>query len=115
MNEQPFEHALLPRHQHMVHDPVAEVGGEDLARLGTARDETDGAARAVGVLAQLLLKHEQLGLGVHFERQGTLGVPLVAAAVTILPPQRAEGVEVRADHEPPRTARTLKVLLLPFA
>ena len=38
-------------------------------------------------------------------------LPLVAAAGAVVPPQRAEGVEVRAGHEPPRTART-KVLLL---
>jgi hypothetical protein len=65
------------------------------------------------VVAQLLLKHEQLGLGVHLERQSAVGVPLVAAAATILPPQRAEGIKVRADHEPPRT-KLLLLLLFAF-
>jgi hypothetical protein len=44
-----------------------------------------------------------------------VGAPLVAAAVTILPPQRAERIGVRADHEPPRTARTKLLLFLLFA
>ncbi len=62
--------------------------------------------------AEILLECKQLGLGIHLEGQRVKGVPLVAAAVAILPPQRAERVELRADHEPPRTARTWKVLLL---
>ena len=65
--------------------------------------------------AQLLLERKQVGLGIHLEGQGVQGVPLLAAAAPVLPPERAEGIEVRADHEPPRTARTWLLLLLLFA
>jgi len=65
--------------------------------------------------AKLLLEREQLGLGVHLEGARIKGVPLVAAAVAVMPPQRAERVELRADHEPPRTTRTWRLLFLLFA
>lgn len=47
----------------MVHDTVAEIGGEDLAGLGTVGDETDRAPRLIGVCPQLLLQGEQVGFG----------------------------------------------------
>jgi len=34
MDEQGLEETLLVRHQEMVHDAVAEIGGEDFAGLG---------------------------------------------------------------------------------
>jgi hypothetical protein len=43
------------------------------------------------------------------------GVCLWNGGTAVLPPQRAEGIEVRADHDPPRTARTRSLLLLLFA
>ena len=65
------------------------------------------------MLLQLLLWGEELCLRVDLERQRVDGVPLVAAAIPILPPQLAEGVKVRAAvHDPPRTARTRKVMVL---
>ena len=95
-----------------MHDPVAEVRGEDLARLGAGGDEEDRSSWPVAVAAKLLLEREQAGLGVHLEGERIKGVPLVAAAVAVVPPQRAERVEIRADHEPPRTARTWLSLFL---
>jgi len=61
---------------------------------------------------QLLLQRQQMRLGVDLERQGIEGVALIAAALTIVPPQRREGIQVRADHQPPRTARTRSELFL---
>jgi hypothetical protein len=65
--------------------------------------------------AELGLQLEELRLEIGLEGELVLGVPLVPAAGAVLPPELAEGVEVRVDHEPARTARTKlrKPLLLP--
>ena len=70
----------------MVHDPVAEVGREDLARLGTVGHEADRATGLVGVVTQLTLEGEQLGFGVVLEVELVDRVALVPAAGTVLPP-----------------------------
>jgi hypothetical protein len=115
VNEERLEHALLVRHQQVVDDPVAEVRREDLARLWAAGDEADRGSRAVALGAELLLEREQVRFGVRLEGERIARVPLVAAAAAVLPPQLAERIEVRADHEPPRTAWTTLLLLLSFA
>ena len=51
-------------------------------------------------------------LSVDLESQGVRRIALVAAAPAIAPPQGAERIDVRADHEPPRTASTRLLLLL---
>jgi hypothetical protein len=93
------------RDQQVVDDAVPEVRGEHLARLGPAGNEADRASRVVGVVAQLPLERQQAGFRIDLEGERVPGVPLVAAAAPILPPQLAEPIGVRADHEPPRTAR----------
>ena len=124
MDEARLEDALLARHQHVVHDTVAEVGGEHLARLRAVGDEADRPPRPVGVLPQLALQRQQLGLGVDLEGQGVERVALVAAAGAVgrhssakeyVHPGRWQGAadtaplrcvrRRRADHDPPRTAR----------
>jgi hypothetical protein len=45
VDEEPLEDALLMRDEQVMHHAVAEVRGEDLARLGAGRDEADGAPR----------------------------------------------------------------------
>jgi len=65
--------------------------------------------------AQFLLERQQVRLRIDLEGQGVRSSALVAAALTIGPPQGTEGIEVRADHEPPRTTRTWLVLLLLLA
>jgi hypothetical protein len=54
--------SLLIGDQEVVHDAIAEVGGEDLARLGACGDEADGRSGPVGVGAQLLLEGQQARL-----------------------------------------------------
>jgi len=112
VDEERLEDTLLLRHQQVVDDPVAEVRREDLARLRAAGDEADRGSRAVAVGAELLLEREQVRFGVRLEGERIARVPLVAAAAAVLPPQLAERIEIRADHEPPRTARAKLVLLL---
>ena len=106
VDEDRLEDALLVGDQKVVNNPIPEVSREDLAWLGALRDEADGSPRLVGVLPQLALEHDQVRLRIDLEGKGIQCVPLVAAAVSVLPPQLTELVEVRADHEPPRTART---------
>ena len=62
--------------------------------------------------AQFLLQREQMRLGVHLKGQRVRGCTLIAAALAIVLPQRAKGIEVRADHEPPRTAITKLLFVL---
>jgi hypothetical protein len=112
VNEDRLENLLLVRDQKMMHDAVAKIGGENFTRLRAVGDETDRTPWPVGVRAQLLLQREQVGLRVHFKGQGIYCVALVAAALAIVPPQRSEGIDVRADHRPPRTARAKLLLFL---
>ena len=50
VDEPPLPARLEMRHQQVMHDPVTEVGGEDLAPLGLLDQEGLGPARPVGVL-----------------------------------------------------------------
>jgi hypothetical protein len=95
-----------------VDHAIPEVRGEHLARLGTTSHKTDRRARAIAVVTQVPLQCQHLRLCVDLEGQSIERVAFVAAADAVLPPQRAEGVEVRADHEPPRTARTKLALVV---
>ena len=53
VDEPRLEDRLEARDQHMVHDPVAEVGGEHLPRLRSISHEANGPPRQVGVCPQL--------------------------------------------------------------
>ena len=55
----------------------AEVGGENLARLGAAGDEAERPPGAVGVVAQLMLQAQQRRLGVKLDGEGVQDVALV--------------------------------------
>src|SRR5438309_8560862 len=112
VDEEGLEHPLLGRHQEVVDHAIPEVRGKHLARLGTIGHKTDRRARAVAVVAEVPLECQQLRLGVDLNGQSTERVPFVAAAYPVLPPQRTERIQVTADHEPPRTARTKLALFL---
>jgi hypothetical protein len=84
------------------------------------------------MVTELALEIKQIGFEVNLEPELVDGVPLIAAADTILSPEGLERVEVGChegggggqprwlpaascqgrDHEPPRTARTQLLLLL---
>ncbi len=106
VDEARLEDALLVRDQEVMDDAVAEVCGEDLPRLRALRQEADRPSRPVAAAAKLGLECEQVAFETDLEREGTARVPLVPAADAVVPPQLREGEEVRADHDPPRTART---------
>ncbi len=109
MDEDRLEDPFLMRNEEVMHDPIAKVRGKDFPRLWPVGDEANGAARRVCVRPELLLQRQQVRLGVHLEGQGVCGIALVAAALAIVPPQRVERIQVRADHEPPRTASTRRL------
>ncbi|KMR58052.1 hypothetical protein EY06_15130, partial [Staphylococcus aureus] len=69
--------------EQVVHDPVAEVGGPHLARLGPGDDETDGAPRSILATDQLIKELGQIALQVELESQGAGTVSLGAAAIEI--------------------------------
>src|SRR2546426_1387586 len=96
----------------MMHHTVTKIGGKHFARLGAVSDETDRPSRSVRMRAQFLLQREQMRLGVDLKGQRVRGCPLIAAALAIVLPQRAKRIEVRADHEPPRTAVTKLLFVL---
>ena len=111
VNERRLEHRLQARYQHVMHDAVAEIRGEYLARLRPVGDKANRAAGPVRVVPQLLLQRQQTGLSVHLEAKLVEGVALVTAADAVLPPQILEGEEVRvrssesAGGEPVRPPR----------
>ena len=116
VDEQGLEDALLVRHQEMVHDTVAEVGGEDFAGFGAIGDEADGTSLGGRcACAAPAASARRFASALTSKARVFRVCAFVAAALTIVPPQRCKGVEVRADHQPPRTARTRSVLFLSLA
>jgi predicted RNase H-like HicB family nuclease len=104
VDEDALEERLLVRDEEVVDDAVAEIGGEDLARLRARGDEADGRPRAVGVGAQLLLEAEQVRLRVRLEGERGQRAALAPAAGAVLPPERLERKEVgpiTSRHAPP--------------
>jgi len=106
VNEDRLEDALLMRDQQVVDDAVPKVRCEDLARLRAFGQEADRRSRPVAAAAKLGLQCEQVALEGELEVESAPGVPLVAPADAVMPPELGEGKEIRADHDPPRTART---------
>ena len=72
--------------QQMVHDPVAEIRREHLARLRPVGDEAHRAPRAVAAIAKLGLQCEQVGLGIQLEGERVGAVALVAPAAPVVAP-----------------------------
>ncbi|HUF79149.1 MAG TPA: hypothetical protein VMR44_09560 [Thermoanaerobaculia bacterium] len=60
VDEAPLPTRLQIPHQHMVHHPVAEVGGEDLAPLRLLQQEGQKPARPIGAGLQLSVKIDQV-------------------------------------------------------
>ena len=96
----------------MVHHAVTKIGGKDFARFWPRSDKADRSAWPVSMAAEFLLQPKEISLSIHFKRQGIYRIALVPAALPIVPPQGAEGIDVRADHRQPRTARTCLSLSL---
>lgn len=102
MDETRLEGALLMMHQQMVHNAVAKVGGEHLARLRAVGDEADRLPRPIAVIAQLGRQAQQVGLGIEFEGLLVERVALAAPALAIVTPECRERIEVAAgDACPP--------------
>jgi hypothetical protein len=83
-------------HQHVVHHPVAKVGGEDLAQLGTLADKADRTAGAVGAGSERFVQRQQVFFLARLEAQRVDGVALVAPAGQIAPVQVLKREQVRA-------------------
>ena len=96
----------------VVHDPVAKVRGEDLARLGTGGGKQIEAARPVGVGAKRLWSASSFGLGVHLEGQRVKGVPLCGgscgSAATTRGTSRAQGRSLPSIPTFPRKGEGVK-------
>jgi hypothetical protein len=68
-------------------NPVAKVGGENLAVFGFAGDETGGRGWLIGPLLQFFAQLEKVLLQSLLEQQGAPGAALASAAVQISPMQ----------------------------
>src|SRR5574341_1244058 len=74
----------------MMDHAIAEVGREDLPKLGLFDDETDRTRGMVGPPFQFLVQLQQVLLQPRLKPEGVVGGPLVSPAPQILPVQILE-------------------------
>ena len=60
MDEDRFPGAFQGIDQHMMHNAVAEVGGEDFPQFGALDDKADGTSGRVGAIHQRLPQRQQV-------------------------------------------------------
>ena len=85
----------------MMHDTVAEIGGEDLALDRLVHDEAYAPPDLVPAAHDIFMELEQLLLITVFESQGIRGRSLVLARVEIRPEEVEDElliVAVTSDH-----------------
>ncbi|MCI0453427.1 MAG: hypothetical protein L0Y68_00345 [Candidatus Dadabacteria bacterium] len=96
----------------MMDDTIAKISSENLTRLRTIGDEAYRTPRTVSVLSKFFAQRKKVLLGIELKCQGVRCIALVAAALSIAPPQSAKRIKVSADHEHRRTARAWLLLFL---
>lgn len=69
--------------QQVVHNPVTEISGPDLAHLGVLNHKADGLAGLVRACVQLVIQIHQVSLKSFLKRQGVEGVALGFSTVKV--------------------------------
>lgn len=99
-------------HQHMAHDAVAEVGGEDFPQLGPLDHKTDGTSGRVAVIHQGVPQRQLAFFLPGFEAQRVQGMALVAPALQIVPVQIVQGKQQGASFSGAHGPRVVFVVLV---
>jgi hypothetical protein len=111
VDEDRLPDALEVLDQQVVHHPVPEIRGGDLAQLGLGGKKADRTAGAIAARHQRLLQIDQVALLLGLEAQGVGGVALIAPAAVILPIEVFQR-KTEGDHSPACTAHAYKLLSL---
>jgi hypothetical protein len=107
-----FSGAFQFADQDMMHDAVAEVGGEDFPQLGTVDDKTDRTSGRVGVIDQGVPQRQQAFFLPGFEAQRVQGIALVAPALQVMPVQIFQGKQQGASFSGAHGPRVVFVVLI---
>ena len=78
-----LEHRRYIVEQQVMHYPVAEVGGENLALDRDVGNEAHAAPHPIASLVDLAVELDEILLEVHFEAELAISVPLVAPGIVI--------------------------------
>ena len=107
MNEDQLPDGLQVIHQHMMHHPVAEIGGEDFPQLGALGNKADRTGRGVAAVLQRRLQIQQVIFLADLEGQSVGDITLVAPALQIRPVQVLEGKQQEASFSGTNRPRNL--------